>query len=74
MLRLSKRGKKTLCDPQKHAEQMRTLRMVMQNINETTPGGIKREQFIHRKYPVKTLFASLPFIIFILLTAIVALR
>lgn len=35
---------------------------LLQNIAETTPGGIRREQFVRRRHPIKTLLASVPFI------------
>jgi len=32
------------------------------HMNEATPGGIRREQFVRRSHPVKTALAALPFV------------
>jgi hypothetical protein len=37
-------------------------RGLLQNIAESTPGGIRREQFFRRAHPVKTLLAAFPFL------------
>lgn len=34
---------------------------LLESINRTTPGGIRREQFVRRSHPVKTVLAILPF-------------
>lgn len=40
----------------------RMARALLWNIHETTPGGIRREQFVRRKHPLKTAIALFPFI------------
>lgn len=46
---------------------------LLQNIHDTTPGGITREQFVRRHHPVKTFLAMFPFLLLVAL-AIVAVR
>lgn len=43
---------------------------LLQNIADTTPGGIRREQFIRRRHPVKTALACLPFVALVVFAAI----
>lgn len=35
---------------------------LLDNMARTTPGGIRREQFVRRRNPVKTVLSALPFI------------
>lgn len=42
---------------------------LLQNIADTTPGGIRREQFVRRRHPVKTALAVFPFVAFAVLAA-----
>lgn len=37
------------------------------HMNEATPGGIRREQFVRRAHPIKTALALFPFAAFIAL-------
>lgn len=37
-------------------------RGLLQNIHDTTPGGITREQFVRKRTPVKTFLAMFPFL------------
>jgi hypothetical protein len=37
-------------------------RFLLQHINDATPGGIRREQFLRRHHPLKALLSALPFI------------
>lgn len=48
-------------------------RSLMANIERTTPGGIHRGQFIHRRHPLKTLLASIPFLALVGLAAFAAI-
>ena len=43
------------------------IKFLMYHINEATPGGIRREQFVHRPHPVKTLLAMFPLLAFVAL-------
>lgn len=42
---------------------------MLDSIQRTTPGGIRREQFVRRRHPLKTAVASLPFVALALLGA-----
>jgi hypothetical protein len=35
---------------------------LLDSIHRTTPGGIRREQFVRRRSPVKAVLSALPFI------------
>jgi len=35
---------------------------LLESIQRTTPGGIRREQFVQRRHPIKTLLAAAPFV------------
>lgn len=50
-------------------EDRRVARVVMRHLHDATPGGIRREQFIHRRHPVKTALAILPFVALVALAA-----
>lgn len=52
-----------------NAERIAVHRL-LESIQRTTPGGIRREQFVRRCHPVKTLLASLPFVALAVLGAI----
>ena len=43
---------------------------LLDSIQRTTPGGIRREQFVRRRHPVKTALAAAPFIALVVLAAI----
>lgn len=43
------------------------IRSLMHHINDATPGGIRREQFVHRPHPIKTMLAMLPLLAFVAL-------
>jgi len=51
---------------------MHTERLIahalLDNMAHTTPGGIRREQFVRTRHPIKTAFAMFPFVAFIALT------
>lgn len=40
---------------------------LLDSMKRTTPGGIRREQFVRRPHPIKTLLAAFPFVAFIAL-------
>lgn len=44
---------------------------LLDNMARTTPGGIRREQFVHRPHPIKTALAMFPFVAFVVLLIIV---
>ena len=35
---------------------------LLDSMQRTTPGGIRREQFVRRRHPIKTALAVLPFL------------
>lgn len=39
-----------------------TAHALLESMQRTTPGGIRREQFIRRRHPVKTVLACVPFL------------
>lgn len=43
---------------------------LLSNIQRTTPGGIRREQFVQRRHPVKTVLAAAPFVALVVLAAV----
>lgn len=45
----------------------RMARALLWNIHETTPGGIRREQFVRTRHPLKTALALFPFVAFLAL-------
>lgn len=55
---------------------MSTQRIVahtlLDNIQHTTPGGIRREQFVRTRHPIKTALAMLPFVAFVVLAVFAA--
>lgn len=48
------------------------IRFLMYHINETTPGGIRREQFVHRPHPVKAVLAMFPLIALVAICIVAA--
>lgn len=55
---------------------MNTERIVthalLDNMRRTTPGGIRREQFVRNRHPVKTAMAMFPFVAFVALVVFAA--
>lgn len=45
---------------------------LLDNIRQTTPGGIRREQFVRTHHPLKTALAMLPFVAFVALVVVAA--
>lgn len=48
------------------------IRFLMYHINEATPGGIRREQFVHRPHPIKALLAMFPVLAFVAACVVLA--
>ncbi|HET9189815.1 MAG TPA: hypothetical protein VFN69_04505 [Rudaea sp.] len=44
-----------------HAERL-AAHALLESMDRTTPGGIRREQFVRRGHPVKTVLAIIPFV------------
>ena len=45
---------------------------LLDNMAHTTPGGIRREQFVRTRHPIKTALAAFPFIAFVALIVVAA--
>lgn len=45
-------------------------RGLLQNIHDTTPGGVTREQFMRKRAPIKTLLEMFPFLLLVALTIV----
>ena len=45
---------------------------LLDNMAHTTPGGIRREQFVRTRHPIKTAFAVFPFVAFVALIVVAA--
>ena len=52
--------------------QRRTGVALARFVNDATPGGIRREQFVHRPHPIKTALAMFPFIALVALVIFAA--
>lgn len=45
---------------------------LLDSMQRTTPGGIRREQFVRTRHPIKTALAMFPFIAFVALCVVAA--